>query len=159
MLLLAMTIFQAEEYDFQKARRRKIIISAAVVAILILGALAWLYRNFPEERVVDRFMTALQAKDYKGAYGLWVADKDWQQHPQQHSQYPFADFYRDWGPSGDWGEVQSFHIDGSTVPSNSYNSGNGVVVAVTINGRKETAGIWVTKKDHTMSFSPFDVVR
>ncbi len=154
-----MTIFQAEEYDFQKARRRKITIAVVLVVILVVGALVYVFRNYPEERVVDHFMTALQNKDYKSAYGIWVADKNWEQHPQQHSQYPYADFYRDWGPGGDWGVIQSFHIDGSTVPSDSYNSGNGVVVAVTINGRKEPAGVWVTKKDHTMSFSPFDVVR
>jgi hypothetical protein len=159
MLLSAMTIFQAEEYDFRKARRRKIIISVAVVVILVLGVLAWIYRNWPEERVVQHFMASLQSKDYKTAYGIWVADKDWQQHPQQHAQYPFGDFYRDWGPSGDWGAVQSFHVDGSIVPKDSYSGGNGVVVAVTINERKEPASIWVTKKDHTLSFSPFEVVR
>jgi hypothetical protein len=154
-----MTIFEAKEYDFAKARRREIIVWVVIVAILVLAGLGWLYRNWPEERLVDKFMTDLQAKDYKSAYGLWIADKGWQQHPQQHAQYPFADFYRDWGPGGDWGVIQSFHVDGSAVPSDSYNSGNGVVVSVTINGRKEPAGIWVTRKDHTMSFSPFDVVR
>jgi hypothetical protein len=154
-----MTIFEAKEYDFAKARRRKIIVSVVIVAILVLAGLGWLYRNWPEERLVGRFMTDLQQQDYKSAYGLWIADKDWQQHPQQHAQYPFADFYRDWGPSGDWGAIKTFHIDGSAVPSDSYNSGNGVVVSVTINERKEPAGIWVTRNDHTMSFSPFDVVR
>ena len=154
-----MTIFEAKEYDFRKARRRKITISVVIVAVLVLGALAWVFRNYPEELVVHRFMTDLQKQDYKAAYGLWVADKDWEQHPQQHAQYPYADFVRDWGPSGDWGVVKTFHVDGSAVPSDSYNSGNGVVVSVTINGRKEPAGIWVTKKDHTMTFSPFDVVR
>jgi len=154
-----MTIFQAEEYDFRKARRRKITISVVIVVVLILGALVWVFRNYPEELVVDHFMTDLQKQDYKSAYGLWIADKTWEQHPQQHAQYPFADFMRDWGPQGDWGAIKTFHIDGSAVPSDSYNSGNGVVVSVTINGRKEPAGIWVTKKDHTMSFSPFDVVR
>lgn len=154
-----MTIFQAEEYDFQKARRRKIIIAVVVVAVLVLGGIAWTLRNWPEEHVVERFLTALQHQDYKAAYGIWVADKNWEQHQKEHSQYPYADFYRDWGPQGDWGVIQSFQIKGSAVPSNSYNSGNGVVVAVTINGRKETTGLWVTKKDHTMSFSPFDVVQ
>ena len=154
-----MTIFQAEEYDFRKARRRKIIISVAVVVLLVLGTLALIYRNWPEERAVQHFMTALQNKDYKAAYGLWVADKDWQQHPKEHAQYPFDDFYRDWGPGGDWGVIHSFHVDGSTVPKDSYSSSNGVVVAVTINERKEPASIWVTKKDHTLSFSPFEVVR
>lgn len=154
-----MTIFQAEEYDFRKARRRKISISVAIVVVLVLGALVWVFRNYPEELVVQRFMTDLQKQDYKAAYGLWMADKNWEQHPKEHAQYPFADFYRDWGPQGDWGVVKGFHVDGSAVPSDSYNSGNGVVVSVTINGRQEPAGIWVTKKDHTMSFSPFDVVR
>jgi hypothetical protein len=154
-----MTIFEAKEYDFAKARRRNIIVWVVIAAILVLAGLGWLYRNWPEERLVGRFMTDLQKEDYKSAYGLWIADKDWQQHPQQHAQYPFADFYRDWGPSGDWGAIKTFHIDGSAVPSDSYNSGNGVVVSVTINERKEPAGIWVTRNDHTMSFSPFDVVR
>jgi len=154
-----MTIFQAEEYDFRKARRRNITIAVVIVVVLILGALVWVFRNYPEELVVHHFMTDLQNKDYKAAYGLWVADKNWEQHPQQHSQYPFNDFYRDWGPAGDWGVINTFHIDGSAVPTDSYSGTNGVVVSVTINGRKEPAGIWVTKKDHSMTFSPFDVVR
>ena len=154
-----MTIFEAKEYDFRKARRRKIIIAVVIGVVIVLGALAWVFRNYPEELVVQHFMTDLQHGDYKAAYGLWIADKNWEQHPQQHSQYPFTDFYRDWGPYGDWGAIKSFHIQGSVVPSDSYNSGNGVVVSVMINGRKQPAGIWVTKKDHSMTFSPFDVVQ
>jgi hypothetical protein len=154
-----MTIFQAEEYDFKKARRRKIIISVAVAVVLILGILGYIYRNWPEEHLVNKFMTALESKDYKGAYGIWVADKDWQQHPQQHAQYSFQDFIRDWGPGGDWGEIKSYHVEGSEVPKASYSSGNGVVVMLTINGHKEPTGIWVTRSDHSMTFSPFDVVR
>jgi len=159
MLLLAMTIFQAEEYDFKKARRRKIIVSVVIAVVLVLGILGFIFRNWPEERLVNKFMTALQAKDYKAAYGLWVADKDWQQHPQQHAQYPYQDFIRDWGPGGDWGEIKTFKIEGSEVPKVSYSSGNGVVVMLTINDHKEPAGIWVTKSDHSMTFSPFEVVR
>jgi len=154
-----MTIFQAEEYDFAKARRRKIIISVVIVVVLILGGLGWLFRNWPEEHLVSKFLTALENKDYKTAYGYWVADKDWQQHPQQHAQYPFQSFYGDWGPGGDWGQITSFTIEGSEVPKASYSSGNGVVVMVLINGHKEPTGIWVTKSDHSMTFSPFEVVR
>jgi hypothetical protein len=154
-----MTIFQAEEYDFRKARRRNIIIAVAVVVVLVVGVFAWLYRNWPEEHAVDKFMTALHSKDYKAAYGYWVADPNWEQHAQKYAQYSYGDFYRDWGPGGDWGEIRSFHVEGSTVPKDSYSSGNGVVVAVSINGRKEPASIWVTKKDHTLSFSPFEVVQ
>ncbi len=155
-----MTIFQAPEYDPRKARRRKVIISAVILAVLILAAFAWMFRNYPEERVANKFFTALVNKDFKTAYGVWIADPDWEKHPQQHAQYSFNDFYRDWGPSGDWGAIRSFHIDDATRPRD-RNSGtsNGVVVVVTINERKEQAAIFVDPKDKSLSFSPFEVVK
>ncbi|HWR14248.1 MAG TPA: hypothetical protein VN577_05445 [Terriglobales bacterium] len=153
-----MTIFEAPEYDARKARRRKIIISAVVVSVLVLGVVAWLFRNWPEERVASKFFTALVAKDYKTAYGIWVADPDWEKK-QPLARYPFNEFYRDWGPAGEWGPITSFHIDGSSRPSDRNTSSNGVVVVVTINQRKEPATIFVDKKDHSISFSPFEVVQ
>jgi hypothetical protein len=155
-----MTIFQAPEYDPRKARRRKVILSVVAVAVVLLGVLAWMFRNYPEERVATKFFTALVNRDYKTAYGVWIADPNWEQHPNQHAQYLFSDFYRDWGPGGDWGLIRSFHIDASTRPRD-RNSGvsNGVVVVVTINERKEPAAIFVDPKDKSMSFSPFEVVQ
>jgi hypothetical protein len=154
ILLLAMTLFQAPEYDPRKARRRKIILAVVVVVVLALGVLGWMFRNWPEQHVADKFFTALVNKDFKTAYGVWIGDKDWEQKPSLQ-RYPFSDFYRDWGPAGEWGPIASYHIDGSTRPSGS----NGVVVIVTLNGRKEQATVFVDKKDKTMSFSPFEVVK
>jgi hypothetical protein len=108
-----MTIFQAPEYDFKKARRRKITISIAVAVVIVLGIFAWIYRNWPEEHIANKFFTALQQKDYKKAYGVWVADPNWEKKPPL-ARYTFSDFHRDWGPSGDWGEIKTFKIDGST---------------------------------------------
>jgi hypothetical protein len=153
-----MTIFEAPEYDVRKARRRKIIISVLVVVVLVLGTVAFIYRNWPEEHRVSKFFTALVNKDFKTAYGIWIADPDWEKKAPL-ARYPFADFYRDWGPSGEWGPIRSFKIDGSSRPSDRNTSSNGVVVVVTINERKEPATIFVDKSDHTLSFSPFEVVQ
>jgi hypothetical protein len=149
-----MTIFQAPEYDVRKARRRNMIISAVVVVVLVLGVVGFLFRNWPEEHVTNQFFTALVNKDFKTAYGFWIGDKSWQQKPPLQ-RYPYDDFYRDWGPAGEWGPINSYHVDYATRPKGS----NGVVVVVTINGRKEPATIFVDKSDHTMSFSPFEVVQ
>lgn len=145
------TIFTAAEYNPQRERRRNVIIAGIIAAILIVAALVYLYRNWPEERVVDRFFSAVQNKDYEKAYGIWLHDPEWKSHPQKYPQYPFNDFYRDWGPGGEWGLVKSFHIDGSASPK----GGSGVVVVVTVNDRAEKSRIWVEKKDKTLTFSPY----
>lgn len=155
-----MTLFQAPEYDPRKARRRKIIVSAVVAVVIVLGIIAFMYRNYPEERVANKFFTALVNQDFNQAYGIWIADPSWQQHPTLHAQYPFADFYRDWGPGGEWGLIRSFHIDTSTRPRDrNTGTSNGVVVVVTINNRKEQAALFVDPKDKSISFSPFEVVQ
>ncbi|HMK31598.1 MAG TPA: hypothetical protein VK473_18080 [Terriglobales bacterium] len=149
--MLIMTLFEAPQYDPRRARRRKQLIAAAILGVIVLAALAWIFRNWPEERIVTKFFTALQNKDFETAYALWIADPDWKQHPNQHAQYKFGDFYNDWGPGGDWGPIRNFRIEGSANPQ----AGSGVVVVVTINDRKEPARIWVEKKDKSMTFSPY----
>jgi hypothetical protein len=121
------------------------------VAAIVIGVFAYLYRNWPEERVVGHFFTALVNKDFETAYGIWEHDPTWKQHPQNYPNYSFREFYNDWGPGGEWGIIKSFHIDGSANPK----AGSGVVVVVTINERKEPARIWVEKKDKTLTFSPY----
>ena len=149
-----MTIFEAPEYDPRKARRRNRIIVTAVVVVLVIGIFLWFFRYWPEERVAKRFFTALENKDFKTAYGIWIADPNWQQKPPL-ARYTYDDFYRDWGPAGDWGPINAFKIDGAASPGGS----NGVIVIVTLNNRKESTNIFVDKKDHSISFSPFEVVK
>lgn len=134
------------------------VIGAVVIGVLVLGILAFMFRNWPEEHRVSNFFTALVNKDYKTAYGIWIADKNWESKPPL-TRYPFADFYRDWGPAGEWGPIRSFKVDGSSRPHDSNTSSNGVVVVVYVNERREPATIFVDKNDHTFSFSPFEVVQ
>jgi len=147
-----MTLLDAEQYDPNRERRRRLKIAGVVVLVLLLAGLAWLYRNWAEERAVDRFFTALEQKNYEAAYGIWMHDPEWRQHTGRYSQYPFNDFYRDWGPGGEWGLIKSHKIYGSVNPSG---GSSGVIVDVVVNERTEHARIWVQKSDKTLSFSPY----
>ncbi len=145
------TIFTAPEYDPARERKKKIITIVVICAILGGAFALWWFRYWPQEHVVDRFFDAVQAKDYETAYGIWLHDPGWKQHPQKYSQYPYNDFYRDWGPGGDWGLVKSHHVDCAA------SGGNGVVVVVTVNDRVDKAKVWVLKADKTLGFAPFEV--
>ncbi len=145
------TLFEAPQYDPARERRRNRLIVTLVVAAIILTALAWFYRNWPEEHVVSQFFSALVNKDYEKAYGIWMHDPQWKEHPGKYNQYPFNEFYKDWGPGGEWGIIRNFHIDGSVSPPH----GSGVIVVVTVNGRADKARIWVEKKNKTLTFSPY----
>jgi hypothetical protein len=143
-----MTLFEAKEYDPAPARKRRNLIISIVVAVILIGALTWHFRYWPEEHVVDKFFTALEHKDYEGAYGVWLHDPDWKQHPDRHKEYDFHGFYLDWGPGGQWGLINSHKV------YTTVGGGTGVTVVMIINGRSEAANVWVEKKDKTMSFPP-----
>jgi len=147
-----MTLLDAEPYDPTRDRRRRIKIAAAAVLVLILAWIGWMYRNWPEEHLVSRFFDALQQKNFESAYGVWQHDPDWKQHVEKYPSYPFKDFYRDWGPGGEWGVIQSYKIYASASPPG---GGSGVIVEVMVNNRAEHARIWVQKSDKTLSFSPY----
>ena len=150
-----MTLLDAQEYDAEKSRkRRKKIISAIAILVTVLG-LGWWFRYWPDERIVGHFFKALQKQDYKTAYGIWMHDPQWQEHPDQHPKYLFNDFYRDWGPGGEWGLIKTQKVYGaSTCPG----GGSGVVVDVIVNDRTEHAQVWVEKSDHTLSYPPCELI-
>ena len=156
-----MTLLDAQEYDPAKARKRTIrIVSAIVIALFVAGFLWW-NRYWPEENVARHFFTALQKQDYKTAYGIWMHDPDWQQHPQEHPKYLFNDFYQDWGPGGQWGLIKTQRVYGSSpCPTRRGDSGGGtgVVVDVVVNDRTEHAQVWVEKSDKTLSYPPCELL-
>jgi hypothetical protein len=146
-----MTLLDAPRYDPAKERRRNFVVGSAIIAVLVLAALGWLYRNWPEEHVVDKFFDALQRQDYESAYGIYFRDPNWRQHPQTHAQYGYSDFYRDWGPGGEWGIIKSHKIYGSATSQ----EGRGVIVEVIVNERAEHARMFVQKSDKTITLAPF----
>ena len=146
------TLFQAPAYDPRRERRRKVVLAIVAVALLAAGGLVWRFRHWSEERIVHGFFQSLQARDYERAYGAWMHDPEWKQHPERHARYAFNEFYRDWGPGGEWGIIKDFQVAGSESPGS---SSSGVVVVVTVNQRAERARIWVEKGDRTLTFSPY----
>jgi len=146
-----MTLMDAKEYDEAKARRRKVRIVAIVGTLLVLAFLAYQFRYWPEERLVDKFFAALQRQEYETAYSLYTADPGWRQHQAQHSQYPYNDFYRDWGPGGEWGLVKNYKIYAT---GECPKGGSGVIVEVIVNQRAEHEQVYVQKKEKTFSPSP-----
>jgi|SRR5271165_890393 len=150
-----MTLLDAKEYDLEKDRKRKKRIISAIVLVVIVLAVGWWFRYWSEEHVVGKFFDTLQRQDYKAAYGIWMRDPEWQQHPERHPKYPFGDFYRDWGPGGEWGVIKTQKVYGaSTCPG----GGSGVVVDVVVNDRAEHAQVWVEKSDETLSFPPCELI-
>lgn len=150
-----MTLLDAKAYDPEKDRKRKVRIISAIVIALVLLSLGWWFRYWPEEHIAGTFFAALQKQDYNAAYGIWMHDPQWQQHPDQHPRYPFNEFYRDWGPGGEWGLVKTEKVFGA---SRCPGGGTGVVVDVVVNDRAQHAQVWVEKSDHTLSFPPCELI-
>lgn len=144
-----MTLLDAPQFDPAKIRRRNIRIVAAIAGLIVFLVLAWMYRNWPEEHVADKFFAALQKQDYESAYGIYFHDPDWQQHKQKYAQYSYADFYSDWGPGGEWGLIKSHRVYGSVATK------AGVVVEVVVNERAERARMFVSKSDKTLTVYPY----
>ena len=146
-----MTLLDAKEYDEAGARRRKFRIVTIVGTLLVLGFLAYQFRYWPEEHLVDKFFAALQRQDFETAYAIYRADPTWKQHGQQHADYPYSDFYRDWGPGGEWGLVKTYKVYAS---GECPKGGSGVVVEVIVNDRNEHEQVYVQKREKTFSPSP-----
>ena len=146
-----MTLMDAEQFDAARERRRRRLILLLICLILIGAWTAYHFRNYPHRRAVDKFFDALQAQKYEGAYGIWYNDPNWRQRPQQYSKYAYDDFYRDWGPGGEWGLIKSHSVDCS------LSTDSGVIVQITVNQRAEHAYLYVLKSDKTLSFSPNEI--
>jgi hypothetical protein len=159
-----MTLLDAPKFDAARDQRRTMILRISAVGLLVLFVALWLVAGRPVDwpwswgnyffarAKVNRFLTAVEANDLAGAYGIWMNDKNWQLHPQQHSVYPFARFQDDWSstsPDNEYGAIRNHKI----ALAGRY--GNGVLVAALINGRKSDA-LDLEYDPHTgaLSFAP-----
>ena len=150
-----MALMDAKEYDPRPAQRRKRAIATAVVVVIAVAVYLYLTRYDAEKKVIDRFLQALERKDFDTAYGIYQGDPDWKQHPQKYPNYSVNQFTLDWGPSGEYGAITSHQIDCALAPpKKDFVSPSGVVVVVIINGRAEPRNMWVDKKTKSISDRP-----
>ena len=132
-------------------------IAAVLGVVLLVGAfLYWQFRFYPEQKQVERFLDALVAGDYQGAYQVWGPTSD----------YTFQDFLQDWGETTPRGRIRSYEIVSVGEPTREVTvsggpvlkmggNASGVVVTVRLNGTTDEVKIWVERKDLTLSFAPF----
>jgi hypothetical protein len=146
-----MTLMDAKEYDLERERRRRLRIVSILCALLVLGFLGYQFRFWPERRLVDTFFDSLQKQQFETAYAIYTADPNWKQHPEKHSMYPYNEFYRDWGPGGEWGPIKKYSIYAA---GECPKGGSGVIVDVIVNDRAEHEQLYVEKSDKTFSPSP-----
>ena len=147
-----MTLLDAPAYNAGRARKRRNAIIAGIVGVLILGALVFVFWNWPAEHRVNRFFAALEGQQFEQAYGIWNNDPGWQQHADKYktSSYPYNRFLDDWNVNGEYGKITSHKILYAT-----SSLGNNTLMAVEVNGRKTPVTLGVEHK--TIGFTPFSL--
>ena len=162
-----MTLLDAPVFDEVRDRRRRLILLSAGGLLLVLFVGWWLVAGRPVDfpwnwnshlrgrMATNRFLTEVEKNDMPTAYGIWLHDKNWQQHPDQAGTYTFKRFQQDWSSTSsenEYGAIQSHQI----VAARMY--GNVLLMAIMVNGRKsKPLNLDYDPKTHQLNFSPPDV--
>jgi hypothetical protein len=162
-----MTLLDAPQFDVARDRRRRTILYGAAGAIFVLFVVFWLvsgrpvdwpwnwYTHFAGRSTMNHFLKDVEKNDLQKAYGVWLHDPNWQQHPGQLKFYTFDKFQKDWSPdsqNNDYGTIKSHKIVAARV------YGNALLAAILINGRKSGAlNLEYDPRTHTLLFPPPDV--
>ncbi len=126
----------------RRARKIKRALLSLLVCLVITGALYYWFKNYKEEKRVQEFMTALERGDYAAAYSYWGCKVE-----APCPNYDYKSFLEDWGPNSPVGKVQSYRM------GISHERGSGVVIPVSINGRKPVV-LLVEKSNGVLGFAP-----
>jgi hypothetical protein len=154
-----MTLLDAPKFDPAKEKRtRNSLIAGGVAIVLIVligvgGFVAghgWFFDDLLIEHHVKTFLEAVKENNLDQAYGIWLNDPDWKNHPQ-NPNYDFKRFESDWGPQSEDGPLKSFNVDISK------RAGSGCIVAVHLNDKPKPVFLWYEFATKRMSFSPLEL--
>jgi hypothetical protein len=159
-----MTLLDAPKFDAARSRRNTLIFRGSAAGLVVLFIACWLLSGRPVDwpwfwhryafgrSSVNHFLSAVESNDLPKAYSIWVHDRNWQQHPQQYTTYPFTRFQNDWSansPGNEYGAFKSHKI------ALAARYGNGVLIAVLVNGRKMDAlNLEYDTRTRQLSYSP-----
>jgi hypothetical protein len=128
----------------------KITIAAVVLVVVI--ALWFSFRYYPEKKAAGQFFAALTAGDTAKAYALW----------KPSSGYTMNDFLVDWGTDGYYGPVRSYRIMGAKAVRDSASIAVNVAISpyalmpspgdAEKSMKTKVVTIWVTPADKSLSF-------
>ncbi|HTB95742.1 MAG TPA: hypothetical protein VK716_01940 [Terracidiphilus sp.] len=162
-----MTLLDAPKFDEARDRRNRTILfgGAALVAVLFIGG--WLVSGMPVDwpwrwwthfrgrMTANHFLDAVEQNDLQKAYGVWIHDPGWQQHPSSNAIYPFARFQQDWAPTSsanEYGAIKSHKVLAERM------SGNVLVIGIRINGlQSHNLFLDYDPSAHTLGFSPVEL--
>ncbi len=104
---------------------------------------------------VNTFFTDIEKNDLPAAYGAWVHDANWQQHPGNYGNYPFDRFQEDWSPTSsqnEYGAIKHHDIVAARM------AGNVLLMGIRLNGSKSKA-LFLNYDPHTrqLGFSPVEL--
>jgi hypothetical protein len=155
-----MALMDAPEFDSKKEilkSRLQIGFSLLAVTLVILTLVGfltghgWAFSNLPIEARVNRFFTALEAKDYGEAYAIYTNDPAWKQHPERHATYDLQRFTEDWTTDSPVNApIVSHHVDISRTDGTGA-FGTGIIVAVRVNGNHKIF-MYYTRADRQLTW-------
>ncbi len=138
---LVMTLLDAKPPRLRTGIRKYLPLPILILIVLLIGLLVgYRFWDYPEERVVSRFLTTLEQESYQEAYRLW----------QPSPSYAFGDFLHDWGEKGDYGKIREFQI----LRSKSKGP-NTVIVTVRINNVSPPLDLLVDRRTKGLAYSIF----
>lgn len=148
------TLMDAPEYDEKRDRMiRNLTVAAIAVVVLaivlgmggfVLGH-GWFFSNLPTEHKVDKFLTAIEQKDYSGAYDIYTNG-----HPD--SGYPLQRFTEDWTTQSPVKEPITSHRIEISKTDGTGTFGTGIIVAAHLNRVPTCTFIYVNRKDGTLTW-------
>jgi len=127
-------------------------VTIAAVALVVIIALWFTFRYYPEKKAAGEFFAALTAGDTAKAYALW----------KPSATYSLNDFLADWGTDGYYGPVRSYRIMDAKAVRNSVSIAVNVAISpyspMPVAGDAEKSvktkvvTVWVTPADKSLSF-------
>jgi hypothetical protein len=120
--------------------QRVVFIGLPAVLVAVAGFLY--FRTWREERVIARFMEALQHQQIEAAYALWCPPE------APCRNYPLEKFREDWAPGGVYGDAQRIEFGAVDY------CGQGVVFE-TLYPNQQPFGLWVERATGRISFAPW----
>jgi hypothetical protein len=154
-----------EDYGAGEEKRGKLIrrVLIGVVTVLVLGAVSYFsLRNYSENSAIQKFIAALQQKDYKQAYAMWGCTE-----AKPCRDYSFEKFMEDWGPKSPMADAAKARIEHPqlnpgplgwirNVLGIQYSCNDGVIYHVTV-GNGSPVLLYVLRSDKTIGFAPWTV--
>ena len=133
--------YGVEDTRREHATRR--IVLAAIAAAILAGMGYFYFRTWSEERILKGFFSALERKDFQGAYAMWGCTQD---KPCRY--YDPDRFNQDWGPATAYAHGAAAKID------NIDFCDAGVVFNVSYPNADPVA-LWVERSSNVISFAPW----